>query len=79
MPIIFFGIWSEAIVEKNINKWIEIAGTPDVFSERDNHIKKYPTKLLGKYDVVSIDEALKRYPDADVWGLSLTPSLYRTC
>ena len=73
MPIIFFGIWSEAIVEKNINKWIEIAGTPDVFSERDNHIMKYPTKLLGKYDVVSIDEALGRYPDADVWVTFFNP------
>ena len=67
MANIFFGILSVSHISKNIEKWMSIAGSPDIFSERDDHIKQYPMKLLGKYDVVSIDEALKRYPDADVW------------
>jgi len=67
MANIFFGISSESHIANNINKWISIAGTPDIFSERDDHIKKYQKKLLGEYDVISIDEALKRYPDAEVW------------
>ena len=67
MANIFYGISSESHVGKKIDRWISIAGIPDVFSERDGHLIKYQTKLLGKYDVVSIDEALKRYPDADVW------------
>ena len=67
MSNIFFGTLSENHIRKNIDKWMSIAGDPDIFSERDDHIEKYQEKLLGKYDVVSIDEALKRYPDADVW------------
>ena len=67
MSIIFFGISNESHIGRHINKWISIAGTPDIFSERDDHVIKYQPKLLEKYEVISIDEALKRYPDADVW------------
>ena len=67
MANIFFGILSDSHISKNIEKWMSIAGAPAIFSERDDHIEKYQTKLLEKYDVVSLDEALKRYPDADVW------------
>jgi len=64
---IFFGILNEDHIGNNIDKWISIAGPPDIFSERNDHIEKYQSKLLEKYDVVSIKEALKRYPNADVW------------
>jgi len=67
MAVIFFGISSEQHVKRNIAEWIGIAGEPVVFSERDDHVGKYKEKFLGKYDVVTIDEALKSYPDADVW------------
>jgi pyruvate-formate lyase-activating enzyme len=67
MSIIFYGITNENSVKNNINNWINVAGEPVLFSERDDHIEKYPDKLLGKYEVVSMDEALKRYPDAVVW------------
>ena len=67
MSIIFFGITSESHIANNIDNWISIAGTPDIFSERDDHIAKYQTKLLNKYEVVTIDEALKRFPNANVW------------
>jgi len=67
MANIFFGILSDSHISNNIDKWMSIAGAPAIFSERDDHIKKYQTKLLGEYDVVSLDEALRRYPDADVW------------
>ena len=67
MAIIFFGIPHESIVFKNINKWIHTAGIPDIFCEYEENLKRYKTKLLGKYDVVTIDDALLLYPDAEVW------------
>jgi len=67
MAIIFFGISNESNISKSIDKWISIAGTPDIFAENDESLEHYQTKLLGKYDVVSIEEALRRYPEADVW------------
>ncbi|MCL2767545.1 MAG: radical SAM protein [Synergistaceae bacterium] len=67
MANIFFGILNEDHIGNNIDKWISIAGAPDIFSERNDQIEKYQSKLLEKYDVVSIKEALKRYPNADVW------------
>ena len=73
MANIFFGISSENHIRNTLDKWIGIAGTPDIFSERANHIEKYQEKLLGEYDVASIDEALRRYPDADVWVTYVRP------
>ena len=67
MANIFFGIHTEEYARANIQDWIDIAGEPVLFSERDDHWGKYPGKFLGKYDVVSIDEALRRYPDAIFW------------
>jgi len=67
MANIFYGIASENNVKNNISKWIGIAGAPDIFCEKDENLKCYRAKLLGQYDVVSLDEALKRYPNADVW------------
>lgn len=65
---IFYGISSENNVARNINKWIDMAGgVPDVFVEKDENLHKYTAKLLNKYDVVSLDEALRRHPDAHVW------------
>lgn len=65
MPNIYYGIAGD--ISRKIDNWINIAGAPDVFSEKDENLHNYQTKLLGKYDVVSLDEALMRYPDADVW------------
>jgi len=67
MTNIFYGIPSESNIRNNIDKWINVAGTPEVFSAKDEDLHKYQTKLLGKYDVISLDEALKRYPSVDVW------------
>lgn len=65
MPNIFFGILGN--VDKKIDKWVKIAGSPDVFSEKDENLNNFKTKLLGKYDILSLNDALKRFPDADVW------------
>ena len=67
MANIFFGISSEDYVKNRLDKWIGLAGPPDVFSERPVQLKKYKTKFLNEYTVLSIDEALQRYPDATVW------------
>ncbi|MCL2018849.1 MAG: hypothetical protein FWG70_03725 [Oscillospiraceae bacterium] len=64
---IFYGVLNEDVVRKHINKWINIAGIPDIFVEKDENLHKYPKKLLGKYDVVSLNEALECYPNADFW------------
>jgi hypothetical protein len=65
MARIFYGVSGD--ISKKIDKWIAVAGTPDIFSEEDGNLKNFDTKILGKWDIVSVDEALKRYPGADVW------------
>jgi len=66
--IIFYGIPSEENVARNIDKWIRISGRqPSVFVEKDENLHKHNGKLLDRYDVISLDEALKNYPDADIW------------
>ena len=67
MATVFFGITSENNARQNIDRWIGVAGAPDVFSEKDQNLTNFAGKLLGAYDVVSLDEALRRYPGADVW------------
>ncbi|MCL2199825.1 MAG: radical SAM protein [Defluviitaleaceae bacterium] len=64
---IFYGIASEKAVNERINKWIDVAGQPNIFAESETNLKKLPSKLLEKYEVVSLDEALKRYPAAKIW------------
>jgi len=67
MPNIYFGIPGERNVVTNIEKWMSIAGPPDIFAEKEENLDKHQRKLLGRYDVVSIEEALGRYPGAHVW------------
>jgi len=67
VAIIYFGISSLNNVKRNIDRWAGITGKPDIFAEKEENLEKYQEKLLGKYEVVSIDEALKRYPGADVY------------
>ena len=65
--VIFYGISSEKNIKSKLNNWINIAGKPDIFAEKDGEWQKYPDKLLGKYEVVSIDEALRQFPNANIW------------
>jgi uncharacterized Fe-S cluster-containing radical SAM superfamily protein len=65
MATIFYGIPGNA--ERKIDTWIRATGAPSVFSEKDDWIREHRAELLGKYEVVPINEALARYPDADVW------------
>jgi len=67
MQSIYYGITSEGNISRNIGEWIKTAGPPVVFAEKDENLALYSNGLLGSYEVVSLDEALKRYPDADVW------------
>ena len=64
---IFYGIPSENNVKRNIDKWINEAGEPDLFVEKDENLCIYKNKFLDKYDVVSFKEAMERFPNADVW------------
>ena len=67
MAVIYYGIPSESLVKKNIERWINKSGEPDVFVEKDENLDKYKSKLLDKYDVISFKEAMDRFPNADVW------------
>ncbi len=68
-PIIFYGITNETA--SRLDKFVSITGEPVVFSTKDEEIKNYRGEInklyLDKYEVVQINEAFKRYPDADVW------------
>jgi len=66
-PVIFYGITNECI--NKLDEYISRVNTePVVFSTKDEELENYKGKLLlNKYEVVSIKEAYRRYPDADVW------------
>ncbi len=71
-PIIFYGITSK--ISEKINQYIAIAGKPVVFSTKDKELKDYKNNpLFNKYKVVSLDDAIKQYPDAEVWVLYKNP------
>ena len=83
MHCIFYGIPSEQNVRRNIDKWLntvfgEVEPKVDAlesnkmsggvtFVEKDENLKHFQYKLLGKYDVISLKDALNRYPDAEVY------------
>lgn len=65
-PIIYYGVTNS--IPKKIDEYISMTGEPVLFVDKDKELYKYTNKkLLDKYEVVSIDVALERYPDADVW------------
>ncbi|MDR3294687.1 MAG: radical SAM protein [Clostridiales Family XIII bacterium] len=63
MSNIFYG--NSVSAAKNLDRYLQQGIRPDVFSDKE--AGKCGSKLLGKYDVLQIDEALARYPDAYVW------------
>ena len=64
--VVFYGI--AAHVPELMGKYISIAGEPVVFTGNNNDVKKYHNKkYLDKYDVISLEEVLKLYPDNDIW------------
>ena len=63
MANIFYGDSIRAA--KNLDKYLREGIRPDVFSDKDE--TKCGTTLLDTYEVLPIDEALARYPDAYVW------------
>ncbi len=45
-----------------------MTGEPKLIVEKDENLPQYlGQRLFDKYDIVSLDEALNRYPDAIVW------------
>ena len=64
-PVIYYGITNN--ISKKFDEYVSMTGEPVLFVDKDKELYKYNNKkLFDKYEVVSIDEALKRYPDADV-------------
>jgi len=67
MAVIYYGIHRK-FIKSHIKEWINITGEPVCFSVKDESLTNFKDKLLlEKYSVVSMDEALKKYPDANVW------------
>ena len=64
-PVIFYGISDS--MKKSFPNFVKITGEPKAIVEKDENLSKYPNKLFDKYDVISLDEALERYPDAVIW------------
>jgi len=63
---IYYGIYDG--VKANMEKWETITGPPSIFAVKDDRVHLFEgKKYLDKYDVVTIDEALERYPDAEIW------------
>jgi len=67
VAVIYYGTNAKGYMEENLNKWISLTGAPELFVVKDENLSKFKSKYLGRFDVVSIDEALRRYPNADIW------------
>jgi len=67
MAVVFYGMESRDFIKKNLKKWSMISGNPEVFTLKDASLKKIKKKTISEYDFVSVDEALRRYPDAEFW------------
>jgi len=65
MKNIYYGIQGE-FAKKNINNWINITGAPEAFVVKDEKLLNFKTGFQG-YDVISLGEALNRYPGAEIW------------
>ena len=63
-PVVFYGITNRAIAK--MDEYISKAGEPVAFTTKDEELSQYG-KLLGKYEVISLDEVWKRYPNAHIW------------
>ena len=64
--IIYYGIESYDFVRENIENWVNITGKPEVFAASTSNIKNYVQEFLG-YSIITIDDALDRYSDADIY------------
>ena len=63
--VLFYGATNYAV--NNINKHIEIAGEP-VAIIKDDRWDNYPDDMVcNKFPVISLEEAISKYPDADIW------------
>jgi len=65
VSVIYYG--TNKKMEKNLDKWISLTGVPKVFVVKEKNLGKFDSKYLDKFDVVSIDEALDRYPNSEIW------------
>ncbi len=63
---VFYGITS--YVAESLEHYISMAGEPVVFTGSNEEVQKYKNTLfLNKYEVLSLDEVLKRFPNSDIW------------
>ena len=66
MAPVYYGIPS--YLPESLDKYVAITGEPVVFTGKDEEVEKYKNKLyLDKYEVISLNEVLKRYPENDIW------------
>lgn len=71
--VIFYGITGN--ITNKLDKYIEIAGEPVAFCAKDEEMDEYRgKKILDKYEILSLDEVLEKYPDAEIWVVYRKPT-----
>ena len=64
--LLYYGISGK--LEKKLNDYIAKVGEPLCIIENEENVEKYRNrKLYDKYDVITLDEALAKYPDPEIW------------
>jgi len=70
--VIYYGVVTD---RARMDKYVKQSGEPVVFTSFDKELKQYQgKKLFNKYDVIPFDEAINKYPDAEVWNVFERPT-----
>ena len=65
-PVVYYGVMDS--LSKKMDKYISMTGEPVAFTTKDEDVSSYKGKLfLNKYKVLSLDEIIQLFPDADIW------------
>ncbi len=73
VPIIYYGVTDS--LGNNFKDYVNKAGEPVIFSDKDEKLSQYTNPILGKYECKSLDEALKIYPEAHIWVTYVNPNI----
>lgn len=64
--VLWYGVSGQ--LAQKIDEYIAISKEPAVIIEKDATVEKYKGQLLfDKYEVVSLDKALKYFPNSEIW------------
>lgn len=70
--VIYYGVVTK---REKMDEYIKQTGEPVVFTSYDKELKQYKgKKLFDKYDIIPFDEAIEKYPNAEVWNVFERPT-----